>query len=386
MTFFLNNDHNATVYFVNFKLLLMLIILLFAFCFSLICGIVLIRFRHLHERFTADSDLGGVQKFHATPVPRIGGVPVFFGLIAGVIAVQFKWPTDNAWLLLLAALPAWCTGLMEDVTKRVGPTPRLLATFVSALLGFWLLGAALTRLSLPGVDYLLSHFWIFSAIFTMIAVGGVAHALNIIDGYNGLAGMIAIIAFAVMAYIAWQVGDALIMGICLAGVGAIGGFFVLNFPKGLIFFGDGGAYVIGFFIAEMSVMLVARNPEVSPWFPMLLMVYPVFETLFSMYRKKFMRHMSPSQPDGIHLHMLVYKRLVRWKYGSTVAADKTMRNSLTSPYLWVFSLIAMVPAALFWRNTIVLLICTFLYMLFYLFVYFSIVHFKMPSWLVLHKK
>lgn len=364
----------------------MLTILVSAFVISLLATTLVIRFRHLHERFTADSDLGGVQKFHASPVPRIGGVPVFLGLIAGVGIIHMKWPNFEAWLLLVAALPAWLAGLMEDMTKRVGPMPRLLATFVAALLGFWLIKAGLQRLGIPGVDDMLRQYWVLSLLFTIVAVGGVAHALNIIDGYNGLAGMVAIMTFAVLGYVAFKVGDKVLWGLCVASIGAVAGFLVLNFPRGLIFFGDGGAYVVGFLIAEISVLLVTRNPAVSPWFPMLLVVYPVFETLFSMYRKKFLRNMSPSMPDGLHLHMLVYKRMVRWMVGSKEAKHMTRRNSLTSPYLWALSCVAMVPAAIFWNNTPVLAAFVVLFILLYLCLYKMIIRFKVPGWMVLHKR
>jgi UDP-N-acetylmuramyl pentapeptide phosphotransferase/UDP-N-acetylglucosamine-1-phosphate transferase len=64
---------------------------------------------------------------------------------------------------------------------------------------------------------------------------------------------------------------------------------IWNYPRGKIFLGDGGAYLLGFWLAELSVLLVVRHPEVSPWFPMLLLVYPIFETLFSMYRSKVLQ-------------------------------------------------------------------------------------------------
>ena len=63
------------------------------------------------------------------------------------------------------------------------------------------------------------------------------------------------------------------------------GFFVWNFPAGLIFLGDGGAYFLGFYVAELAILLLHRNPAVSPMFPLLLCIYPVFETLFSIYRR-----------------------------------------------------------------------------------------------------
>lgn len=175
------------------------------------------------------------------------------------------------------------------------------------------------------------------------------------------------------------------MGLCFAATGAVLGFLVWNFPRGMIFAGDGGAYLIGFLIAELSVLLVARHPQVSPWFPLLLVIYPVFETLFSIYRKKFLRGMSPGMPDGLHLHMLVYKRLVRWMVGSREARHLTRRNSMTSPYLWALSSLSVAPAMLFWNNTTVLMVCVGVFVLTYLYLYRMIIRFRSPRWMVLYR-
>ena len=94
-------------------------------------------------------------------------------------------------------------------------------------------------------------------------------------------------------------------------LGALLGFLVFNYPSGRIFMGDGGAYLLGFWLGELSVLLVVRNPDVSPWFPIVLLAYPVVETLFSIYRRKFLQGRSAGRPDAMHLHQLIYRRLAR---------------------------------------------------------------------------
>ncbi|QIY79927.1 MraY family glycosyltransferase [Chromobacterium violaceum] len=363
----------------------MLLALLNSILFSLIIGAILIHFSHFHEKFSADHDLSGVQKFHAIPVPRIGGIAVMAGLIVGIITIFFLTRSWTTPLLLLASLPAFLTGLMEDITKRVGPGPRLLATFAAAAAAFFLAQANLSRLDIPGIDTALSVWWPLSLLLTMIAVGGVAHAVNIIDGYNGLSGVVAIFIFLAMAYVAFKVHDIELMGLCFTMVGAIAGFLFWNFPRGLIFAGDGGAYLVGFMVAEVAVLLVGRHHEVSPWFPLLCVIYPVFETVYSIYRKKFLRGMSPGIPDGLHLHMLVYKRIVRWMVGSKDAVHLTQRNSLTSPYLWALSSFSVAPAMLFWNNTPVLIGFVIAFMATYIQLYRMIIRFRTPRWLLLHK-
>lgn len=363
----------------------MLQILLLATFLSLLVGMCLIHFSHLHERFSADHDLGGVQKFHARPVPRIGGIPMAAGLVAGCGLLAWLQKDALPLLFLAVALPAFAAGMLEDVTKKVGPLPRLLATFVAAILGYFMLGAGLQRLDIPFVDGLLSQFWVLSLLLTVVAVGGVAHAVNIIDGYNGLSGVVSIFIFLAIAYVAFKVQDFGLMGICFAMVGAIAGFLFWNFPRGLIFAGDGGAYLVGFMIAEVSVLLVARHEQVSPWFPLLCVIYPVFETMFSIYRRKFLQGRRIGYPDALHLHQLVYMRLVRWMVGSKDVDHKTMRNSLTSPYLWALSSVSVVPAMLFWNKTPVLIGFVLAFMVTYVKLYRMIIRFRTPRWMLLRK-
>ncbi len=353
---------------------------------SWLVTLLIIRFNHLHAALTADDDTLGVQKFHVHPVPRIGGIGLFLGLLAVALWLKYALPeigTTLLWLLLAAA-PAFLGGLMEDLTKKVSVLTRLLLTMISALLGYWLLEAGLNRLDLPLLDSAL-HWWPFSLLLTVVAIAGMANAVNIIDGFNGLAGMVCVMIFGALGYVAFMVGDLLLWGTCAAMIGGLLGFLAWNYPRGLIFLGDGGAYFLGFMIGEISVLLVVRHPEVSAWFPMLLVIYPVFETLFSIYRRVVLRGVSAGLPDGVHLHSLVYKRLVRWAVGSSAAGDITQRNALTSPYLWLLSSLAIFPAMLFWRNTYILMFFVFLFALVYIWLYRSIVIFRTPRGLVLRR-
>lgn len=358
-----------------------------SFITSMIVTLLVIRYDHLHGHLSADHDMDGVQKFHAVAVPRIGGVGVLMGALIASLVALFIEPETNQFglLVLLCGSAAFIAGIIEDFTKKVGVKERLLATAVSGLCGGFLLGGWLTRLDVPGLDYLIA-IPVVSILVTCIAISGVANAYNIIDGYNGLAGVVSSIVLLGLAYVARQVGDVQIAMISLAMVGAIGGFLMWNFPRGLIFLGDGGAYLIGFMIAELSILLVARNPAVSPWFPLLLSFYPIFETIFSMYRKKIKRGMSPGVPDGLHLHMLIYKRVVRWAVGTDCIKQKTTRNALTAPYLWVLSSFTVVPAILFWDSTLFLVGFTLLFAVSYVQIYRKIVHAKVPRWVTLRRE
>lgn len=365
----------------------MIFLLLASFSFSLVFSVLLIRWarRHAHEY-----DQSKPQRFHVGHVPRLGGIGVLAGLVAAwlvaasasgmsvAINVQIQWGSAMAWILIV--LPAVIGGAYEDVTQRLAVRYRLLLTATSAVLACILLGLSVTRLALPGVDHALVAFpWLGIAI-AIFAICGLPHAFNIIDGYNGLAGTVAMLIGLALAHVALQLGDRQLAAIVLCMVGATAGFLVWNYPRGLIFAGDGGAYLWGVVIAVVSIALVQRHEQVSPWFPMLLLIYPVWETLFSIYRK-LARGVSPGVADALHFHQLIYRRIVRGVFHDDASRRMLMRNNRTSPYLWGFTLLTVVPAVLFWNNTLVLMIFCALFSVTYVVAYLMLVRFKVPRWL-----
>ena len=361
-------------------------VLLLGFAISAVLTFFIIRFERTHARFSSDHDMSGPQKFHARPVPRVGGIGIAVGLCAALLVLAIDRPGDSSLGLLLLACgaPAFLSGLAEDLTKAQSPRRRLFFTVASAALAAVVIDAIITRTDVPGLDWVVSFTAVGVAV-TLLAVAGVANAVNIIDGFNGLAAMCVVLVLGAIAYVAFQAQDPVIALCALAGLGAVMGFFVWNFPAGLIFLGDGGAYLLGFFMAELSVLLVQRNPSVSPLCPLLMCIYPIFETMFSMYRRKFVRGRPVGMPDGVHLHSLIYRRLMRWAAGDRTAKVLTKRNSMTAPYLWMLCMMSVVPAMLFWNNSLVLGAFILLFAATYTFLYASIVRFRVPSWLIVRR-
>lgn len=350
--------------------------------FAITWGII--QFESVHAHFTADHDFQGAQKFHARAVPRIGGVGLFLAMAVLVACAHgLRFPASRNLLLLWgASVPAFTIGFAEDVTKRISPFWRLLGVMVAAAVGAVLLDARLGRLDVVGLNMMM-RFTALSFAFTLVAVAGVTNAVNIIDGYNGLAGGVACLIFTGLAFVAWKVGDHMVMCASIGMICALVGFLFWNFPRGLIFLGDGGAYFVGFMIGELSVLLLVHNPAVPVFYPLLLCSYPVFETLFSIYRKKFIRGQSPGQPDGVHMHMLIYKRLVRMYAYAKDANAKTQRNSITSIYLWGLAAGTTLPAMVFWDSPIVLCLLFAIFCIVYLWLYGGLVKFHHPDWLQL---
>jgi len=358
---------------------------LVSFAASALLTLLVIKQARLHVP-ALDRDFSGIQKVHAHPVARIGGLPIYIALLATAMASAFIHPavTPGLMSLLLCGLCALSGGLAEDYTGRCSVGWRLSLTMLAALAAFFLLDARIERIDYPAGSIGLPLLWV-SLPLTILAVSGIAQAVNIIDGFNGLASMVTICMLVSVVYVAWQVGDVFILSTALMVAGATTGFLIWNYPIGLIFLGDGGAYFIGFMLGELALLLVMRNGDVSTWYAALLLIYPTFETLFSAYRRMFLRGKSPVMPDGIHLHTLIFRRIVLWTAGPEEGRALMRRNSLTSPYLWLLSLMAVIPATVFWKNTGMLILFCLLFVVSYLWLYMRIVRFKAPRWLMLRK-
>ncbi len=359
---------------------------LVSFIASALLTLLIIKQARLHGP-ALDTDFGGVQKVHSHAVARIGGLPIFLSFIASAAISIWRVPEMGMWLLSLifCSLAAFAGGIVEDYTGNVSASRRLLLTMGAALLGYFILDAKLDRIDYPFSSWRLVYMWV-SLPLTVLAVAGIANAINIIDGFNGLASVVTICMLLSLGYVALQVGDSFVLVAALMVAGATAGFLIWNYPVGLIFLGDGGAYFIGFMLGELALLLVMRNPEVSTWYAALLLIYPAFETIFSAYRRLFLRGKSPAMPDGIHLHSLIFRRIVQWAVGRKEARALMRRNSLTSPYLWLFSLMAVIPATVFWKNTEVLIVFCLLFIVSYVWLYARIVRFKSPRWLIIRKK
>ena len=342
------------------------------FVVSLAFCILLVLTKSWHGVLSMDAH-EGIQKFHSTPTPRVGGLAI----VVALWVACFSSPPELKSLLdlfLLAGLPAFIFGLTEDITKKVSVFMRLLATMASGLMAWWLTDLSLTRVDVWGVDYLLS-FKLASVLFTSFAVGGMANSINIIDGFNGLASTTSTLAFVAFALIAYQVGDMQLAASSLVLAACIWGFFWLNWPYGKIFLGDGGAYFIGFSLAWVAVMLIERNPRVSAFAALLICVHPVTEVLFTIYRRKI-KKLNLGHPDKMHFHSLIKQRYVR-RWFSKISTDG--RNSITGLLVGSMTLTAGILANLFYQSVWMSLIILLVLILGYVSIYARMVRYKWCS-------
>ena len=374
---------------------------LFSFFVSFLLCNFIIYSKESHGGLTGDHDLYGPQKFHSGSVPRIGGLGIAVGVSLGIVSREIIQQNGIGIeeYLLISACPVFFVGLVEDLTKRAGITVRAAFTALGAFISALLMNSLIHRIDISVLDTLLA-VPTFSLIITVFAITGVANAYNIIDGFNGLSSMVGMIALLALGYLGVTLQDSEIAFLSFVMAGAILGFLVWNYPRGLVFLGDGGAYLIGFWIAVLSVLMVSRHAEVSPWFALMINGYPILETLFTIYRRWIHQGKNPGHPDGIHFHSLIYRRLLNRRGMNTISASSPdseagsvnhsakpldgmtfNANARTSPYLWLLSSLSVIPAVLWWHTTWVLMICALLFTLFYLWLYTSIVRFKTPKWM-----
>jgi UDP-N-acetylmuramyl pentapeptide phosphotransferase/UDP-N-acetylglucosamine-1-phosphate transferase/O-antigen ligase len=319
------------------------------FLVTFACCLALVLTTRWHGRLSLDTTVG-LQKFHSSPTPRIGGLATLAGLVAGY-AVAPEPVRQLLGPLLVASLPAFGAGLLEDVTKAVGIRARLLGTIFSGVVAWYLTGMALTKTGVPGLDDLLA-FAPVATLFTAVALGGMANAVNIIDGFNGLAGGVLSVMFVALGIIAARAGDQALAGACWALAACSIAFTLVNWPFGKIFLGDGGAYQLGFAVGWIAILLVGRNPEVPAWAPLTVCAYPVLEVAFSVVRKSRRAGYHPGQPDRVHLHMLLHRRVVRaW----LPAVSRTWQNALTSPFAWLYAALLAAWGIAFARDSVLLM-------------------------------
>ncbi len=308
------------------------------------------------------------QKMHDGNIPRAGGIGIaigivvalLFGVYLGYINLQHKEfartiSRDFGYLLFIIPLGfVFISGILEDFHNSISPKKRLLLQILGASVAIWLFNSVV-------VDIGFVMPFAIGVAFSVFAITGVINALNIIDGFNGLSSGFSIMVLISITCVSYIVGDYSIFYISIMCIGAILGFMILNFPKGNIFLGDGGAYIIGFLLAYLLIKLTQEN-GVSAYYGLCVMIYPIFEVLFSAYRRRLVRGTSAMQPDSIHFHTLIFKRLTRSNYK-------------TSIFIWLFNVPFVFLPILFFNNIFVLLALIVIFIALYLFVYFKIIKF-----------
>lgn len=285
-----------------------------------------------------------VQAVHWRATPRVGGLAIFGAIVfSATIAQQNAWEGYSG--VIAGALLLFVVGLVEDLGFGVSPAKRLLAAFGSSLVVIVLTGFWLPKLGIPGADHL-ATFAIVGVPLTLLITAGVTNGFNLIDGVNGLAGMTAMGVAASLSAIADAAGNPQLAQLNMILAAAVLGFWIVNFPFGLLFLGDAGAYTLGFVLAWFGIAILADAPEVSPWAILLCVFWPTADMILAIFRRR-LRRASVTLPDRLHVHQLVMRSLEICHLGR---ARRTVANPLTTVMLAPFVLTPPAVGVLFWND------------------------------------
>jgi UDP-GlcNAc:undecaprenyl-phosphate GlcNAc-1-phosphate transferase len=240
------------------------------------------------------------RKQQSAPVPRLGGMPVMLALVVALIIILWRQPARSAeWFPILAgAVLMYSLGLWDDVS-RLGAKKKLLGQIVTATL-VWSLGLSIERFSLPGYGRI--ELGIMSAPVTIFWLIAIPNIVNLIDGFDGLAGGLGVFMALTLGIVGHETQHYAVASFAFAMAGALLGFLVFNFPPAKIYLGDGGAYLIGFLLAALSL---ATSHKGSVAAVLLVMVVglglPILDTLFALARRAA-RGFPLFHADSEHFH------------------------------------------------------------------------------------
>ena len=168
-----------------------------------------------------------------------------------------------------------------------------------------------------------------------------------------------------LTVVAWLTSDALVVLLCLIFFLSTLGLFLLNFPWGKIFLGDGGAYFQGHCLSWIAILLMVRNPEITAWCILLIFFWPVVETIFSIYRRVY-RKKSASLADREHFHQLVFEKIRKWRY---FQKSSNFANSFSTLLILPLFIIPNLLALIFYNDIENATITFFLLLGLYVFAY-----------------
>jgi len=271
-----------------------------AFGIALLVHYMVISLSHRKGLFLDEQEK--IQKAHQHPTPRIGGLGVFLSVL--FIA---KEQTLGIYLIL-AAIPAFLSGFIEDYSGKVSPLIRLVIMSLAPVMAVLLIpGGIVMRWGN------IEMAWYAGVLITLLLSVALSNGVNFVDGQNGLAGGSMLLTFISVGILSWIYDDSVLFYIALVFTAGILAFLLFNYPVAGIFLGDSGAYLLGFLATITTMLLAGRHPGLSPVLPAALLIYPLWEVCFSTLRKLFYDHISPFRSDRNHLHQLVFRHYASGK-------------------------------------------------------------------------
>jgi len=255
-------------------------------------------------------DIPNERKVHTTPIPRLGGLGIFLGLLIGYML--FGEPSERMNSILIAGFIIVITGIIDDI-KPLRAREKFIGQLIAACVITFYGNLVLTDMSAFGFYV---EFGFLSYPVTIFFILGCINCINLIDGLDGLAGGISAIYFLTIGIIAtmkYQFGLEFIL--CFIMMGSCLGFLVHNFHPAKIFMGDSGSMLLGLSIAVVALLGFKAATLSSLVIPLLVLAIPILDTLFAILRRK-LKGESIATPDKFHIHHQLLNR--NFTQGQTV--------------------------------------------------------------------
>jgi UDP-GlcNAc:undecaprenyl-phosphate GlcNAc-1-phosphate transferase len=267
------------------------------FAAALVCtSIVVLPARWLAFRLGAVAE-PGERRIHSQPTARLGGLAMYLGF--GLSAALFSTNPKTLGLLLSAAVIT--TLMVFDDVRGVRALYKLVFQIAASLLAIVGFGIYIQSVAL-GPQHVITLSLGVSIPLTLLWFVGLQNTINLIDGVDGLAaGVVAIVA-ATLLLAAINRGETDIVILSGALIGACIGFLFFNWHPARVFMGDSGSNFLGFTLAALSVLSVAKGAVVFALIvPVLALAIPIFDTVWAILRRR-LRGRSIATADTGHLH------------------------------------------------------------------------------------
>lgn len=249
--------------------------------------------------------LGAVDKpnerrVNIKPVPTMGGIAIFISFFLTTI---FLLPIPNQEILPLffGACVILITGMVDDA-KGLTPRVKVLGILVAGLIVYYFGDIQLNMITLPFFGEW--HFGSFSLPVTLFWILAITNAVNLIDGLDGLASgvsMIALTTMGIIGYFFLTVDSMAVPIMIFVLVASIAGFLPFNFYPAKMFLGDTGALFLGFMISVMSLQGLKNATLITLILPVIILGIPITDTIYAMIRR-MLNKQSIATPDKLHIH------------------------------------------------------------------------------------
>ncbi|EHM39457.1 MraY family glycosyltransferase [Anaeroglobus geminatus] len=237
------------------------------------------------------------RKVHTHVIPRLGGLAIYIGFMAAGLYSMPVFPEFFGFLLGAAAIVL--LGIWDDI-RNIPARVKLAGQIIAAAIPV-AYGVQIEWVTNPFGTILIIPEWLAVPV-TVFWIVGFTNTVNLIDGLDGLAAGVSVIASISMFFMAVSMNQYLPAMILVAMSGAALGFLQYNFNPAKIFMGDTGSMLLGYTMAVVAVLgLVKTAATVALIVPIIALGVPIMDTLFAIIRRK-MSGVPVFQPDKGHLH------------------------------------------------------------------------------------